>query len=205
MSPIKILSVEDTRRYEQGPTGHFHPVPGSGSERACSRCGGTHELLLTYSDGEAPKVIGLGCALQAHLLTDSAYHRLGAAAKTLARLEAELRDGQERLTKKNAALAEIMASESPPVTFERAPGYSPGDTWALMGYARVLCHARDGFNEERQKLLLTNWRAALLRERTGEVLEAPLAEQVAALTSKLARTRSRLAELLAGNSAAGGG
>ncbi len=193
---MEILSVEDTRAYAAGTDGRFHPIPGSGRERACDRCGRTHEIHVTVFDGNRTAVVGLGCALQDNLLTAPAYQSLGSAAKTLARLEAERQDRQTRLTNQLTAWAAILAMPPPPVTFEPAPGYFPGDTWALMGYARVLCNAREGFTQERQACLLNNWQNCQLRERTGETFDTYLAEKVEALTSKLARTRARLDQLL---------
>ena len=208
---MKILSVEDTRAYGAGTDGRFHPIPGSGRERMCDRCGRTHEIHVTVFDGNRTAVVGLGCAMQDEMLTANACHCLGSTAKTLARLEAERLNRQTKLATQHTAWAAILAMPLPPVTFVRAAGYAPGDTWALMGYARVLCNARDGFTKERQACLLSNWRNCRLREQTGETVHEDLAEKVAALTAKLARTRTRLAGLLAaeagqvpaGNSAAG--
>ena len=69
-SPIvKVLSVVDTRQYEEGSDGKFHPIPGSGSSRECDRCGREHEVhaqveladRTTAVVGEEGNLRGLDC------------------------------------------------------------------------------------------------------------------------------------------------
>jgi len=59
---IKILSVVDTREYEEGPDDKWYPIPGSGREHQCYRCGRLHEIHAeVLLDDEKIVVVGTGC------------------------------------------------------------------------------------------------------------------------------------------------
>lgn len=79
---VRVLEVVDTREYEEGPDGRFHPIPGSGNIRQCSRCRRDHEIHATVqlSDG-ATEVIGVGCARRENMDLDAAFKTGEARAK----------------------------------------------------------------------------------------------------------------------------
>src|SRR5688572_32930996 len=60
---LRIISIIDTREYEEIADGRFAPVPGSGTENECSFCRRLHEVHATVelTDGSTV-VIGTGCA-----------------------------------------------------------------------------------------------------------------------------------------------
>ena len=88
---VRVLEVEDTREYEEGPDGRFHPIPGSGNVRQCSRCGRDHEIHATVqlSDG-ATEIIGVGCARRENMDLDAAFRTGEARAKRVRMLTFKL-------------------------------------------------------------------------------------------------------------------
>lgn len=59
---VRILSVEDTRMWEEGPDDRWYPVPGSGQENQCARCGRAHEVHATVLlEDNTSIIVGTGC------------------------------------------------------------------------------------------------------------------------------------------------
>lgn len=88
---VRVLEVEDTREYEEGPDGRFHPIPGSGNIRQCSRCGRDHEIHATVelSDGTT-EIVGVGCARRENMDLDAAFRTGEARAKRIRMLTFKL-------------------------------------------------------------------------------------------------------------------
>jgi hypothetical protein len=59
---VKVLSVRDTRVYEETPEGTWKPIPGSGVEHQCDRCGRTHEVHAeVLLDTGKRAIVGTSC------------------------------------------------------------------------------------------------------------------------------------------------
>lgn len=88
---VRVLEVEDTREYEEGPDGRFHPIPGSGNIRQCSRCRRDHEIHATVelSDGTT-EIVGVGCARRENMDLDAAFRTGEARAKRIRMLTFKL-------------------------------------------------------------------------------------------------------------------
>ncbi len=86
---VKILKVKDTRQYQEEPDGRFYPIPGSGSEHECDRCGRIHEVHATVlTDDGQTLTVGTGCMLAESTEIARALLRLDHAAKRLAEYRA---------------------------------------------------------------------------------------------------------------------
>lgn len=64
-APFEILEVRDTRRYDvdfSGPDERWYPIPGSGLEHQCDRCGRIHEVHAHVIDATGRSgIVGTGC------------------------------------------------------------------------------------------------------------------------------------------------
>lgn len=123
--PLKIrrvIRVRDTRHYEEGPDDRWYPIPGSGVERDCDRCGRTHEVHaeVELSDG-SQAVVGTGCMTAEHADVGRALKNATSSAKTLARLKAEHARLTEKKSRWEAAEAEVEGMAVPPVVAEPDP------------------------------------------------------------------------------------
>lgn len=62
---IKILRVEDTRNWEEIEDDKWIPIPGTGIENNCGRCGRSHEVHATVEVEEngvlGQIIVGTGC------------------------------------------------------------------------------------------------------------------------------------------------
>ncbi len=65
MKITRVLHVEDTRQWEEGPGDRWYPIPGSGIKNNCGRCGREHEVhatVETSADGVlGSMIVGTGC------------------------------------------------------------------------------------------------------------------------------------------------
>jgi len=86
---IKIISVVDTRKYEEVGD-QWKPIPGSGNSHICSRCGRSHEVHATVelSNGNTA-IVGTGCMRGENAEVTSKVKSLTSASKSLAKLQAE--------------------------------------------------------------------------------------------------------------------
>lgn len=88
---VSILSVVDTREYEEGPDGKFRPIPGSGIPSECARCGRSHEVHATVLlEDDTTALVGTGCMAKADLSRKSQVQSADRLAKRVAKLRAEL-------------------------------------------------------------------------------------------------------------------
>ena len=87
--PPKILSVVDTRQYEERGD-RMVPIPGSGDARDCDRCGRAHEVHATVAyEGGRTAVVGTGCMG----LGAEAGRRVASSAGTVAKYQARAVSG----------------------------------------------------------------------------------------------------------------
>lgn len=89
MGIVSIVRVVDTREYEEVGD-KWTPIPGSGLENQCSRCGRSHEVHATVKlqDGSFA-VVGTGCMKAESVEIRSEIKKLTSASKRVAKLEAE--------------------------------------------------------------------------------------------------------------------
>lgn len=86
---VKILSVVDTREYEEVADGVFKPIAGSGTQNECARCKRMHEVHATVqlADGRV-SVVGTGCMKGESVEVTKEVTSLANAAKRLASMNA---------------------------------------------------------------------------------------------------------------------
>ena len=90
MKILRILRVHDTREYEEGPDGKWRPIPGSGVEHECARCGRLHEVHAEVeTEGGGFSIVGTGCMGAVDL--DVAARKLAGKASTRRKHECALR------------------------------------------------------------------------------------------------------------------
>ncbi|MFA5053089.1 MAG: hypothetical protein WC565_03460 [Parcubacteria group bacterium] len=115
---VEILSVIDTREYEEVADGVFKPIAGSGHENECDRCGRMHEVHahVRLESGETA-VVGTGCMRGESIETTKAVTKAANAAKRLGALKAEYKKLTEQLAAWdeawNAAWEEILTLKLP--------------------------------------------------------------------------------------------
>jgi len=185
---IRIVSVVDTREYEEVSDGKFKPIPGSGSTATCSRCGRGHEVHATVelSDGTTT-VVGTGCANKMDLSIETQMRAAETRAKTGRRLQAELTATQVKLEHWRELRTQILAMPLPEI--QDCYDYNQG---LKMGDAKVSCQfARTPEDyHERRNALISQWRDRRFLEHgssasRGHILETTLDE----IERRLARLR----------------
>lgn len=167
MKIVKVISVVDTREYEeQGDS--FVPIPGSGNPNTCSRCGREHEIHWTVllEDGQEA-IVGGSCAKSYSL---DAKLVLGAErqASRQKRLTAELATYESRLSELERVIAEVAALPRPPFTI----GEQPLSDGAKIPTLRagdgdvVWCQFSGTEDPERRRCALQSWESKRITERT---------------------------------------
>lgn len=126
---VKIISVRDTREYEEVADGVFKPIRGSGIESFCARCGRAHEVHaeVELANGRHA-VVGTACMNGSRLEKEA--KAAASAAKAVAKLEAHLKHLVERQQGYQAAWAKVMAMSFPKITYS---GGERGQMWMHMG------------------------------------------------------------------------
>jgi hypothetical protein len=89
----RVLRVVDSRECEECGD-RWVPVPGTGVQRKCDRCGRLHEVhaYVQLEDGSVA-IVGTGCMRGESLEVQGRMKSAASAAKTIARLKAELVQG----------------------------------------------------------------------------------------------------------------
>lgn len=185
---VKILAVKDTREYEEVGD-KWKPIPGSGLEHDCDRCGKAHEVHATVllEDGKTA-IVGTGCMGKDDLELAKRFGRADRAAKRLAALRAELESVREAEVAWDKAKAEVNALTIPEITETTLPGkigrnrgepiqvlvMDDAQAWILPGCTRT---------REREETLEMIWRGNRMRERgqtfrpnKGEYLEREISK-----------------------------
>jgi len=162
MHPVtikRILAVRDTRdRIEVGD--RWVAVPGSGQLRPCDRCGREHEIHVDVelSDGRHAN-IGSGCAKGESMEVQSRLKSAVSAAKTRAKLSAELALAKEDYAKAQAAWEMVLKlpTPSPQLVEEVSDPRGMRQVW-MMGDSKVWVLPGRTFDAERRQSLLNTWR-----------------------------------------------
>ena len=177
---VRIVSVVDTREYEEISDGKFKPIPGSGSTATCARCGRGHEVHATVelSDGST-MVVGTGCANKIDLSIEPQMRAAESRAKTGRRLQAELTATQAKLAEWRALRAEIHALPLPEIVEIEYLGH----LGLKMADAKVSCQFVRSASDlaERRSALVSSWRDRRFLEREsystrGHTLQTTLDE-----------------------------
>jgi hypothetical protein len=207
---VAVLKVEDTREYEQGENDRWYPIPGSGRENECARCGRLHEVHaeVRLEDGTTT-IVGTGCMGAESL--EASVRRASGSAKTVARLTAELARARATLDGARAAQAEIATLASPAVTFttEMRATQSEGEIVMLRAAcggevaSRWLRFVQDtpALRGELAELAEHTWRVAQYQARGFEWPVYIYEERVRDTEKRLARAQKKMAETLAGAAA----
>lgn len=194
---VRVLRVKDTREYEEGPDGKFHPVPGSGEARDCDRCGREHRVHAEVElEDHSIAIVGTGCMTQSEMDVSKRVKAAERVAKRIRQTEAELAKARDDLERYQADLAEVETLERPYLR-----DHQPWDSvpWLVMGDAKVsLQFVRTGRDrEERERAVLQQWLDNRMAERGWIRTGAhTLKSEVSRLEDVLERAERQLAKSL---------
>lgn len=168
---VKVLKVLDTRNYEEVEPDIWKPIPGTGIENECQRCGRMHEVhaYVQLRDGRTA-VIGTGCCKQESMDVQTRIKSAMSAAMTASRLQRQLDKAEKELHDYLMHLAKVKeAMSSVEVVQELSPikvGYLKGQLRPLlrMGEVHVPIHVDSGYES-------AYGGATLARRRESEALE----------------------------------
>jgi hypothetical protein len=195
---VRLLSVRDTRHYEEVRDDVWKPIPGSGTVAQCARCGRDHEVHATVelSDG-AYAIVGTGCAAQGSMEPSVAkFESADRAARRIAQLEAQLASVRKEMDAWRAERARIDSLALPEVRHEP---YSSGAGLmvARMEGSQVWYReAEGGFTAERRQCLIDSWKHAAMRSAGFTRDLALLRSREDSVETALGRVRRRLDQLL---------
>ena len=163
---VRIISVRDTRDYDDS-SGEWKPIPGTGEEHYCDRCGKVHEIHATVElEDESYCVVGTTCARAE--FSEQLRKRMASkvrAAKRLRVLELEMAEKKKNQQEWDSALAEVRGLSLPEVTFEEDTSFQGRPLKkARMGDAAIHFSIQDTFNDERRKTLINSWQMKRMNE-----------------------------------------
>lgn len=199
---FRIKKVVDTREYEEGPDERWYPIPESGTERDCDRCGKSHKVHVEVEDIDsgATHVVGSGCAAASGIFSEKQAASVANLAKRARQLEVQIARFKERAAIWDPAWAaathEAAAMPLPPITGEvhdpeRGPvTWRMGDVWAKQ-QGKVTAEPAS----ERREYLERSWRDRRAREivaRLAPDAKPPQKEALAIAEDLYAKLRARL-------------
>ena len=130
---VRVLSIVDTREYiEEGD--RWVPVPGSGEQHECHRCGRIHEVHahVVLSDG-SEAVVGTGCAKGESAEIVRALTNGANAAKRTRILEREVEKARSLVAAWEAKSAEFDALPFPEIREEYRKASAEHEAWGRRG------------------------------------------------------------------------
>ncbi len=179
----RILRVEDTRMREEGPDDRWYPVPGSGIENNCGRCGRAHEVHATVEidiDGTlGTMIVGTGCMKADEAEVASQIRSVLSAQRTLAKHERLLAKYEALSAKNNEIMAKVRALPVPAVekaTWNLVVGSKREIHGFQIGDARVSSGQAMYPTRTEQDTLEYSWRLNRARE-LGQTHEMAAASQ----------------------------
>jgi len=199
---VDVVSVVDTRDWVEGDDDKFHPVPGSGTENTCARCGKPHEIHATVKMADGSQaVVGVSCARKESI--EKEIKAKLAAAQTGKRLEAELKRAQEKLVQAETAEKKANALPLPPLELteidlqggEKMPVLRMGDAEVWLSYP---WKQGDPISEERKKAVEYSWRDKRYKESGLPLSAYSYYQRVKELEKYLARYKKRVELAAAG-------
>lgn len=162
---MKILKVIDTRSYEEINDKWF-PIPGSGEDNICARCGKSHEVHYYVEVSGKTEIVGGGCAKLAGMISEAQHKSLGSAAITLAKNRAELEKMIPNFEVRTKIIVEVYKLKLPEITKE---DFKEKKYWIVMEDSRVLVDDSWMKLDERKSNLIYGWRQNRIDERTKTI------------------------------------
>lgn len=157
---VRVIKIVDTRLYEEGPDGKWHPIPGSGSEHECARCGKAHEVHaeVQLSDG-THELVGTGCAARESMEAGEGerIQKAEAKAKRLARMRAELAGQTKWLAEYREATAAVYRLTPPAFEHGERPLPASGKMMRTLRVGDVEVWCPYGLDQERQDAATSTW------------------------------------------------
>lgn len=113
---VKIISIEDTRQYEEQGD-RFVPIPGSGIENLCNRCGKPHEIhaMVELDNGETA-IVGTGCMKKSEMAYERKVKSGINSAKTIQRNKFKLRKIKREYNTFREAVSLVNSTPIPEIT-----------------------------------------------------------------------------------------
>lgn len=198
MKIVRIISVVDTREYEEVGD-RWQPVPGSGTENECARCGRMHEVHaeVQLEDGTTA-VVGTGCMKSEDSEFQVRAKSLTTASKALARLTAQKARAERLIEEHRSIWLRVDALPLPKI--ETGYGVNRagrsltkitiGDVSNLVDYAGV-DFRREMFDRDCDTVRM-NWKRKR-RAELGYTRDHETAiEDLRAIDRKIAKLRKRI-------------
>lgn len=191
----RLVRVTDTRSYEEIGD-RWLPIPGSGIESECARCGRLHEIHaeVELEDGSSA-VVGVSCARGESI--EPEVKRGASQAKSRARVIAELSAARASHDRVSAIYAEVDSLTPPAVRWsevEITVGRSAGTLRrvAIVGDARACRYNQWQTDAEVAANAIDRWRVDQ-RALRGAGTEPPYAisQKITALERRLERIESK--------------
>jgi hypothetical protein len=176
MKITRILKVVDTREYQEVGD-KWEPIPGSGDEHECSRCGRLHEIhALVELENGGNAIVGTGCMRADESEVQRRAKSLTSTAKTLRRNQAELAAIRAKQAAWDKAEAEVMAMPAAVQIVEAGELISHGRKYCKVEYrvngwqaAMAYDESRERINDqEKTKAAIFAWRRHIIKQTTGE-------------------------------------
>ncbi len=171
MKIAKVIRVEDTRQWEEGPDDRWYPIPGSGIENNCGRCGRAHEVHATVQlEDDSQMIVGTGCMRADEGEIDSQIKSTLAAQKTLAKNRHLLQKYAALWAQRDAIYAQVDKLVVPPIVKNEVVAGRFGSekdkviVGFCMGDAFVRTYQDDRPTGSEQETLLWSWRENRARE-----------------------------------------
>lgn len=194
---VRIISITDTRDFEEIADGVWKPIPGSGDTHECARCGRLHEVHaeVELADG-ARAVVGTGCASAENVELVRRFRSGATAATRLRRLRAE-RSRAAALTERLLNVrAEVAALPLPEISVRP----HPTDDRRIsihMGDATVWSFSHS-VTAERRECVTASWRERREVERGITSAHRCAERTMAQLDEEIAKVEARLRMLVDG-------
>jgi hypothetical protein len=203
MKIVRIIRVVDTRTYEEVGDDRWEPIPGSGDENQCARCGRMHEVHAhVLLEDNSSAVVGTGCARGDDLVKASAFASAANASKRIAQLRARLTKAEADAAIYELAADKVDVMTPPAAVWTKEPNrVSSGEHHVItVGEGKAYSYQPGELSHldrrEREECARSGWRAA----RLVELLPAGFrlrSYQVGTLKRDIARAEKRLAQLTA--------
>ena len=210
----KIISVEDTREWEEGPDDRWYPVPGSGVKNNCGRCGREHEVhaIVLLDDDKSQMIVGTGCMKADEAEVATQVRSILNSQKTLRKLRCELRKKIDLAKRCVEIRNQVAGLNIPEIVVEDSPGngrlvgrkvdyegqrtrtYWCGDGFAFMRYGSFSNDHEDLRRvEEREQCARNSW----TRNREREFGMTSAMEYAAGSVSDLEKRIKKIEEKIA--------
>ena len=205
---VRIVRVVDTRTYEEVADDRWEPIPGSGDQNECARCGRMHEVHahVALEDGTSA-VVGTGCARGDDLVKAGAFASAASASKRVAKLRAQIANAEKQEAIYAEAAAKVDALTPPAPVWTKEPNRcGPGEHHVItVGEGKAYSHQQTELSprdrSEREDCARNGWRLARLKEFLPEGFKfnpwGGTYSGIGKLKKDLVKAEKRLAELTA--------